>query len=105
MNQPSSLIRRRAVSWDHVRKLRGETGTTILLTTHLMEEAGESCDSIGVLHAGQLAATAAPQELKDTIGPDATLDDVFVQMTGAEIQADDSSREVRQARIDVKRHS
>jgi ABC-2 type transport system ATP-binding protein len=95
----------RRVVWDHVRKLRAEMGTTILLTTHLMEEADELCDAIGVLHAGQLAAIGAPQELKDRVGPHASLDDVFVQMTGAEFQATGSSREVRQARLDAKRHS
>jgi len=95
----------RRIVWDHVRKLRTQMGTTILLTTHLMEEADELCDSIGVLHEGRLAATGTPQELKDKIGPHATLDDVFVQMTGTEIQFGGSSRDVRQARIDVKRHS
>jgi ABC-2 type transport system ATP-binding protein len=95
----------RRVVWDHVRKLRGEMGTTILLTTHLMEEADELCDTIGVLHAGQLVAIGTPQELKDSVGPKASLDDVFVRITGAEIELGGSSREVRQARINAQRHS
>jgi ABC-type multidrug transport system ATPase subunit len=37
-----------------VRQLGETLGTTILITTHLMEEGDEMCDRIGVLHAGKL---------------------------------------------------
>ena len=95
---------RRAV-WEHVEMLRDRLGTTILVTTHLMEEADELCDSIGVLDAGKLQDTGTPQELKDRVGPGATLDDVFVHISGAEIDSGGSYRDVRETRRNVRSHS
>jgi ABC-2 type transport system ATP-binding protein len=97
-------VARHAV-WDHVRQLRERLGTTILITTHLMDEADELCDRIGVLHAGRLEEMGTPQELKAKIGPDATLDDVFAQITSAETTAGGSYRDVRQARASARAHS
>jgi ABC-2 type transport system ATP-binding protein len=95
---------RRAV-WDHVRQLRQILGTTILMTTHLMEEADEMCDRIGVLHAGKLEETGTPEELKARLGPGATLNDVFTHVTGAELESGGSYRDVRQTRRSVQSHS
>jgi ABC-2 type transport system ATP-binding protein len=95
---------RRAV-WDHVRQLRETLGTTILMTTHLMEEADEMCDRIGVLHAGNLEETGTPEELKARLGPGATLNDVFAHITGAEIDPGGSYRDVRQTRRSFQSHS
>ncbi|MBF9235753.1 ABC transporter ATP-binding protein [Microvirga alba] len=97
-------VARRAV-WDHVRQIREELGTTILITTHLMDEADELCDRIGVLHAGRLQEVGTPQELKARIGPDATLDDVFAEITGTEIVSGGSYRDVRQTRASARAHS
>lgn len=97
-------VARRAV-WDHVRQLRADLGTTILITTHLMDEADELCDRIGVLHAGRLEEVGAPQELKARIGPEATLDDVFAHVTGTEITTAGSYRDVRQTRASARAHS
>ncbi len=41
--------------WDHVRALN-KRGTTVLLTTHYLEEAEELCDRIAILHKGQVVA-------------------------------------------------
>jgi ABC-2 type transport system ATP-binding protein len=95
---------RRAV-WDHVLQLRESLGTTILMTTNLMEEADEMCDRIGVLHAGKLEETGTPGELKARLGPGATLNDVFAHITGAEIDSGGSYRDVRQTRRSVQSHS
>ena len=59
---------RRAV-WDHVRQLKTRLGTTIVMTTHLMEEADEMCDRIGVLHAGRLERLAHPRNSRLGLGP------------------------------------
>ena len=48
--------------WTLIRSLRG-TGTTILLTTHLMTEAAELCDRIAVLVEGRILAVGSPSEL------------------------------------------
>jgi ABC-2 type transport system ATP-binding protein len=97
-------VARRAV-WGHVRQLRERLGTTILITTHLMDEADELCDRIGVLHAGRLEEVGTPGELKARIGPEATLDDVFAQITGAEIISGGSYRDVRQTRASARARS
>ncbi|HWT78252.1 MAG TPA: ATP-binding cassette domain-containing protein, partial [Candidatus Methylomirabilis sp.] len=47
-------VARRAV-WEHVRALRRELSTTILLTTHYMEEADELCDMVAILDHGHTA--------------------------------------------------
>jgi len=81
--------------WDHVRGLRDRLGATMLLTTHLMDEADALCDRLGVLHAGVLEAIGAPAELKASVGPQATLDDVFAAITGGQIANEGSYRAVR----------
>ncbi len=49
--------------------LRAEDGVTILLTTHILDEA-ERCDRVGVLHKGHLVALGTPEELKAKVGGD-----------------------------------
>ena len=53
--------------WDHLDQLRKERGTSIVLTTHLMDDAARS-DQVAVLHQGQLVALGSPQELVDEVG-------------------------------------
>jgi ABC-2 type transport system ATP-binding protein len=48
--------------WEYVRKLNRE-GTTILLTTHYLEEAEELCDQIAIINHGQLIANESKQTL------------------------------------------
>jgi len=95
-------VARNAV-WDHVRKLREDYGTTILLTTHYMEEADTLCDRVAIMHLGKLAVIGSPTELKASIGPDATLDDVFVHYSGYEVDAVGNWREVSRARRTARR--
>ncbi|MGE5675194.1 MAG: ABC transporter ATP-binding protein [Mycobacterium leprae] len=57
-----------------------EQGTTILVTTHYMDEA-EHCDLVGMVLGGQLIAQGRPGELKQTMGLP-SLEDVFVALTG-----------------------
>jgi ABC-2 type transport system ATP-binding protein len=54
---------------DYVTRLRDEQGTTIVLTTHQMEEA-ERCDRLAILHQGSLVAVAPPAQLKAQVGGD-----------------------------------
>ena len=55
--------------WNYLRILRDEQGVTVLVTTHLMEEA-EHCDRLAILSAGKLVAHGSPAELKAQIGGD-----------------------------------
>lgn len=50
-----------------LRRLRDDAGTTIVLTTHVMDEAAVA-DRVGILHEGRLAAIGTPDGLVDTIG-------------------------------------
>lgn len=58
--------------WQYLRMLRDEEGVTVLVTTHLMEEA-EYCDRLAILSQGKLVALGSPEELKSTIGGDVVL--------------------------------
>lgn len=57
----------RATLWQHLRQLRARDGVTILITTHLFEDA-ENCDRIGILDRGTLVAVGTPDELKAAVG-------------------------------------
>ncbi len=58
--------------WLYLRKLREEEHITIIVTTHLMEEA-EYCDRLAILSNGKLVALGTPGELKREIGGDVVL--------------------------------
>lgn len=55
--------------WEQLQGVRREFGTTILVSTHLMDEA-ERCDRLGLLDTGKLVALGTPDELRATIGGD-----------------------------------
>ncbi|HHM12285.1 MAG TPA: ATP-binding cassette domain-containing protein, partial [Planctomycetaceae bacterium] len=59
----------RADLWQYLLFLRDELGVTIVLTTHLLEEA-ERADRIAILDRGRIVAIGAPEELKATVGGD-----------------------------------
>ncbi|MBI1314239.1 ATP-binding cassette domain-containing protein [bacterium] len=52
--------------WQCLEELRGDRGTTIVVATHLMEEA-ERCDALSLLDAGQIVASGSPSELRGSI--------------------------------------
>jgi ABC-2 type transport system ATP-binding protein len=76
----------RKALWKHIQKWRKENGTTILLTTHDMDEADSLCDIVAFMHLGHIVAMDTPHHLKATLGPKATLDDVFILHTGSSIK-------------------
>jgi len=53
----------------HVERLRDQQGVTILLTTHILEEA-DRCNRLVLLHQGKLVAEGTPQALRSRIGGD-----------------------------------
>jgi len=55
--------------WNYLNILRESEGVTIVVTTHLMEEA-EHCDRLAILNEGTLVALGTPAELKSEIGGD-----------------------------------
>ena len=58
--------------WDHLAHLRDTLGTTVVLTTHLMDEAAR-CDAVALLHKGHLVAHGNPRDLISEIGGDVIL--------------------------------
>jgi ABC-2 type transport system ATP-binding protein len=60
--------------FEYLLHLRERDGTTVVLTTHYMEEA-ERCDRVGFVHQGRLVAVGAPAELKAEIGGDVVVID------------------------------
>jgi ABC-2 type transport system ATP-binding protein len=66
-----------------------EQGVTVFLTTHYMEEADRLSDRVAILHQGRMVAQDTPAALKSAYGetPDATLEDVFVNLTGDSLRA------------------
>ncbi|GLW89353.1 ATP-binding cassette domain-containing protein [Actinokineospora globicatena] len=59
----------RAHLWDEVRRLR-DTGMTVFLTTHYLEEADALCDRIAIIDHGEIVALGTPTELKHGVAGD-----------------------------------
>ncbi len=64
--------------WQFLRKLNTE-GTTIILTTHYLEEAEALCRNVAVINKGQILANESMQSLRARHG-DKKLEDIFVSM-------------------------
>jgi len=60
--------------WQYLRLLRDQEGVTVIVTTHLMEEA-EKCDRLAILSHGNLVGLGTPAQLKSEIGGDVILFD------------------------------
>ena len=60
-----------------------QAGVTVFLTTHYMEEADRLCDRVAIIDYGRIVALDTPERLKAASRrPDATLEDVFLELTG-----------------------
>jgi ABC-2 type transport system ATP-binding protein len=105
MDEPTTGLdpQNRANLWAHIRSLR-ENGMTIFLTTHYLDEADELADRLANMDAGKIVAEGTAAELKQLVSKDeiaarvkkeietnATLDDVFLKITGRTLR--DTSKE------------
>ena len=72
MDEPSTGLDPGARSdlWRHLDRLRADAGVTIVLTTHLLEEA-DRADRLAIMHRGRLAALDTPAALQASVGGDA----------------------------------
>jgi ABC-2 type transport system ATP-binding protein len=83
--------------WELVRGIR-QSGTTVFLTTHYMDEAEVLCDRVAVMDHGEIVAMDPPRTLitallgrgftKPMVQQQATLEDVFLDLTGHELRED-----------------
>jgi ABC-2 type transport system ATP-binding protein len=90
--------------WEHIIQLQANYGTTIVLTTHYMEEADNLCSRVAIMHLGNIAAVGTPDELKAEVGEGATLDQVFAHFSGAELETGGGSfREISRTRRTARR--
>ncbi|HVZ03072.1 MAG TPA: ATP-binding cassette domain-containing protein [Dongiaceae bacterium] len=91
--------------WNHVLNLRDSYRTTMIVTSHHLEEIDEFCDRIALIDRGKLLTIGTPAEIKAKAGPDAhTLDDAFLRLIGRRTDAEsaggyaDAKRSRRAAR-------
>lgn len=71
--------------WDYVRKIN-EQGTTILLTTHYIEEAEALCDQIALIDGGKILNQGTSAQLKKAYKAK-TLEEVYLKATGKKVEA------------------
>ncbi len=83
--------------WELVRKIR-ERGTTVIITTHYMDEAEYLCDRVAIIDSGKIVALDSPDRLVDNLVltgferpkevKKANLEDVFIHLTGHSLRED-----------------
>lgn len=58
----------RARTWEYIRRMAQNEKTTVVLTTHYMEEAEQVCDRVGIIYHGKIIALDTPEKLKQKLG-------------------------------------
>jgi ABC-2 type transport system ATP-binding protein len=94
----------RAAVWEDVERLRTEYGATIVLTTHLMDEAEALCGRVAIMHRGRVMVIGTPDELKASIDAgQATMDDVFAHYAEGAVEPGGAYRETLRMRRTARR--
>ncbi len=83
--------------WELIRNIRGN-GTTVIITTHYMDEAEYLCDRVAIMDEGKILALQTPDKLIDElvatgferpkVTKAANLEDVFINLTGKDFRED-----------------
>jgi ABC-type multidrug transport system, ATPase component len=83
--------------WELIKDIR-KKGTTVILTTHYMDEAEQLCDRVAILDEGKIIALNSPDKLIDElvatgferpkVTKSANLEDVFIHLTGKDYRED-----------------
>jgi ABC-2 type transport system ATP-binding protein len=96
----------RETVWERVLDLRDRFKRTMIVTSHLMDEVNEFCDRIALIDHGRIVAVGTAGELKARVGPDATLDDVFISLVAnaGDTESGGNYGEVRRARRAIRDH-
>lgn len=69
--------------WEKLRQLKSK-GTTLILTTHYMEEAERLCDRVAIMDSGRIVIIDSPASLMKTHG--GNLEDVYLKLTGRRLE-------------------
>jgi ABC-type multidrug transport system, ATPase component len=83
--------------WDLIKDIRSK-GTTVIITTHYMDEAEQLCDRVAIMDEGRIIALDTPDKLIDQLVATgferpkltkaANLEDVFINLTGKDFRED-----------------
>ena len=70
LDEPSEGLdpQSRRVLWNYIRSMRDDEGKTVILTTHIMDEADQLSDRIAIIDHGRLIRLDTPEKLKKEIG-------------------------------------
>lgn len=94
--------RARGAVFEQIAELRRQRATTVVLTTHYLAEADGS-DRVAIIDHGRVVALDTPTALRAGVGPDATLDDVFLAVTGRVLVEDTARRSLADLGREVDR--
>ncbi len=92
----------RRMVWEHLQALRAQVGTTILVTTHLMEEAERYCERLAIMDMGRLVEQGEPAALLERHETE-SLEEVFTAVTGRTIEQGGRLSDVRAQRRVARR--
>jgi ABC-2 type transport system ATP-binding protein len=81
----------RRMVWERLEALRAQAGTTILFTTHIMEEAERYAERLAIMDLGRLVEQGAPAEVRERHGRE-SLEQVFTAVTGRSLDEDEGGR-------------
>jgi len=98
MDEPTALLDPQSIQFVHdLIKELNEDGKTIVLTTHIMEEADKLSYTVGIIDHGKIVAVDTPAALKSKHGSESLLE-VFLNLTGKELR-DSASKNVPMRRV------
>jgi ABC-2 type transport system ATP-binding protein len=90
--------------WDYLKIIKSKFNTTIIISTHDMEEADILCDEVTIMNQGKINITGTPQQLKNSLNlADATLADVFLKYSGNNLEQVVQYQSIVQQRKNYKR--
>jgi ABC-2 type transport system ATP-binding protein len=87
----------RQLGWERLAILREQAGTTLVVTTHLMEEAERHCARLAIMDLGEIVSEGTPSELRTQFQAP-TLEDVFTAATGHRLEEGGGFRDARARR-------
>ncbi|WP_198805262.1 ATP-binding cassette domain-containing protein [Leptolyngbya sp. BL0902] len=87
-------IETRSAVWDFLRQLRA-AGTTVLITSHYLEEVDALADRVAIIDQGQVIAAGSPSDLKDKLGGDR------ITLRVREFTPDDEAEKVKALLLDL----
>ena len=79
-------VQSKNVILEHLQNLNRTGGTTIIYTSHLMEEAEHFCTQIGIIDKGKLIATGNPKAMIEEYKTCEKLEDIYLLLTGRSLR-------------------